>query len=137
MPRMARKDLITQYFHVMPQGINKEFIFETDQLKGKYKNLLRKYIRESDAKILAYCLMGNHVHILFQAVNPYDITRVMQMVNTNFARYYNYINGRVGIVFRNRYFTQPIMSREQLYNCLVYIHNNPVKARNSAKCKRL
>ena len=137
MPRRARKDMETQYLHVMSQGINKEFIFRTEELKKKYKKLLREYIRESSAKILSYCIMDNHVHILFHTMNPYEVTKVMQMVNTNFAMYYNYINKRVGVVFRNRYFTQPIMSREQLYNCLVYIHNNPIKARNSEKCYRL
>lgn len=137
MPRTARKNMDTQYLHVMSQGINKEFIFKTDELKKKYKNLLRKHIRESNAKVLSYCIMGNHAHILFHTINPYEVTKVMHTVNTNFAMYYNYINKRVGVVFRNRYYTQPIMSQEQLYNCLVYIHNNPVKARNSTKCQGL
>lgn len=137
MPRIARKNLKTQYLHVMAQGINKEYILETKQLKEKYKNFLKENVRKSNAKILAYCLMGNHVHILFQSKNPYDVTQIMQRVNSSFARYYNYVNDRVGVVFRNRYFTQPITSRRQLFNCLVYIHNNPVKARNSRECERL
>ena len=41
MPRKARKDMKTEYLHVMSQGINKEFIFRTDELKKKYKNLLK------------------------------------------------------------------------------------------------
>ena len=129
MPRKARKDMKTEYLHVMSQGINKEFIFRTDELKKKYKNLLKKYIEESNAKILSYCIMGNHAHVLFHTIEPYEVTKVMQMVNTNFAMHYNYINKRVGVVFRNRYFTQPILSKEQLtkkkfeYFCKKIIRN--------------
>ncbi len=43
--------------------------------------------------------------------------------------YYNYINERVGIVFRNRYKSQPILSERQLINCIKYIFNNPVRAK--------
>lgn len=52
----------------------------------------------------------------------------MQKVNTAYSMYYNKINNRVGYVFRNRFKSQEIFSQGQLYNCLKYIHNNPVKA---------
>ena len=43
--------------------------------------------------------------------------------------YYNNEKNRVGYVFRNRYNSQEIYSKRQLYICLKYIHNNPVKAK--------
>ena len=57
-----------------------------------------------------------------------EMSKIMQKINTSFAKFYNFKKNRVGFVFRNRFFTQQILSRQQLYNCLVYIHNNPVKA---------
>ena len=57
-----------------------------------------------------------------------EMSKIMQKINTSFAKFYNLKKNRVGFVFRNRFFTQQILSRQQLYNCLVYIHNNPVKA---------
>ena len=53
----------------------------------------------------------------------------MQKVNGNYARYYNYMENRGGYVFRDRFKSQPIMSKKQLYNCIRYIHLNPVKAK--------
>ena len=38
------------------------------------------------------------------------------------------IQKRVGYVFRDRYYVQIITTVEQLWNCIAYIHNNPVKA---------
>ena len=42
--------------------------------------------------------------------------------------YYNKKYNRVGYVFRDRYKSQVIYSEKQLYTCINYIHNNPVKA---------
>ena len=128
MARYSRKDLTTLYFHVIVQGINKEYIFGTKEMIEKYKDLLIENIRESNVKILAYCIMSNHAHMLMYTESIADMSKVMQKINTSFARFYNKKKNRVGFVFRDRYFTQPILSRQQLYNCLVYIHNNPVKA---------
>ena len=43
--------------------------------------------------------------------------------------YYNKKYNRVGYVFRNRYKKQVLYSEKQLYTCINYIHNNPVKAK--------
>lgn len=128
MPRIAREDFTTLYFHIMVQGINKEFIFEKEKFKEKYKRLLSENLRESKVKLLSYCIMDNHVHMLSYTKNPKEMSKLMQKINTSYAIYYNKVNNRVGVVFRNRFTTQPINSRRQLYNCLIYIHNNPVKA---------
>ena len=42
--------------------------------------------------------------------------------------YFNKKYNRVGYVFRDRYKSQAIYSEKQLYTCINYIHNNPVKA---------
>lgn len=128
MPRIARENFTTLYFHIMSQGINKEFIFEKEKFKEKYKRLLSENLSKSEVKLLAYCIMDNHVHILSYTNSSKEISKLMQKVNTSYAKYYNKVNNRVGVVFRNRFTTQPIKNRRQLYNCLVYIHNNPVKA---------
>ena len=46
MPRIARKDYDTSFFHVMIQGINKEFIFNDDKNKEKYIELMCKYLEK-------------------------------------------------------------------------------------------
>ena len=52
----------------------------------------------------------------------------MSNINTSYAQYYNKVEDRVGYVFRDRYRAEPIMTNSHLYNCISYIHNNPVKA---------
>lgn len=128
MPRMARKDLESNYLHIIVQGINREYIFEDNNLKEAYKNILKKNIKEKNITVLAYCIMDNHAHILVYGECIKEISKLMQETNTSYAKLYNNVNKRVGYVFRDRYYTQMILTETQLLNCLVYIHNNPVKA---------
>lgn len=128
MSRIARKNLESNYLHIIVQGIEQTYIFKKDTFKKSYKSILKRNMSETNIKILAYCIMGNHMHILIYSEDVNEISKLMQRTNTSFAKLYNKINNRVGYVFRDRYYTQPITTEKQLFNCLAYIHNNPIKA---------
>lgn len=128
MPRMARKYLESPYTHIIIQGIDREYIFQDDSLKDAYKYILKRNLGETNTRVLAYCLMDNHAHFLVYNEEILNIEKLMRKTNTSFAKLYNKRKNRVGYVFRNRYYTQAILTETQLYNCIVYIHNNPVKA---------
>lgn len=128
MPRIARKDYKTNYFHIIVQGMNKEWIFKKEKYLKKYRELLLNNKEKYDIKILAYCIMNNHAHILIYCEKIEELSQYMKSVNTSYANYYNTIEERVGHVFRNRYEAEEINSERYLLNCIAYIHNNPVKA---------
>ena len=128
MPRKARSIVVTNFSHVIVQGINKNFVFKDNYFKELYLSLIKKYLEETDIEILSYCVMDNHIHIMLYLENVDELSPFMQKVNTCFAVKYNKIKNRVGFVFRNRFYLQPINSERQIYNCLVYIHRNPIKA---------
>ena len=64
-----------------------------------------------------------------------NLSRFMKEVNEGYARYYNYKSNRTGYVFKNRYLSEAITNQRYLLNCMVYIHNNPVKANLVKKCE--
>ena len=128
MPRLARNALETSFFHIIIQGINREYIFENKEYIEKYLYLLKLNNETEKFKILAYCIMNNHAHILVYTEKVSEMSRIMQKINTSYARFYNSEKNRVGYVFRDRYFTQPIFDEMQLFNCISYIHYNPVIA---------
>ena len=128
MPRKSRKMIDTNFTHIIVQGINKSYIFKEDYLKKVYLELIEKYLTDYNISILAYCIMGNHSHILMHYNKIEELSKFMHRVNTSFAKKYNHKNNRVGFVFRDRFYMQPIKSESQLFNCLVYIHRNPIKA---------
>lgn len=126
--RIHRENVNTSFFHIMVQGINKEYIFDSKEDKCKYINIMKETKEKIDTMILAYCIMHNHAHILFYEQNPEVVTQYMHRLNLIYAKYYNKKYDRVGYVFRDRYKLQPIYSEEHLHTCVRYIHNNPVKA---------
>lgn len=135
MPRNARKNMETSYAHLIVQGINGEYIFQQEEWKKEYKKTLKNKIESTDIEILGYCIMDNHAHFLIYYSEVEKLSDLMRKVNTTYAMRYNKINKRKGYVFRDRFFTQPIMDEIQLYNCLVYIHRNPVSAGMCFKMK--
>lgn len=125
MPRLARKLLRGEFFHITVKGINGDYIFQENIDKNEYLKLLKE---KSNIAILAYCIMGNHAHILIKTENVDEMSKYMKKVNTSYALYYNKKNMREGYVFKNRFFSQQIEDKKHLFSCIVYIHKNPVKA---------
>ena len=130
MPRLARSSLGTSFFHIVVQGINREYIFDNNVYMEKYLELIAKY-REKypEVKLLSYCIMNNHAHMLIYCEDIVMLGQFMKCINTSYARFYNKNQRRVGYVFRDRYLGQPIYKEKYLYECMSYIHKNPVKAK--------
>ena len=128
MPRYPRSYLNTSFFHVMTQGINKNYIFDNSNDIVYYINKMEQLTREQKIEILAYCIMNNHVHLLIRTNEIGELSKYMQRLNMTYGKYYNKKYNKVGFVFRDRYKSEAIYTESQLYNCIKYIANNPVKA---------
>ena len=128
MPRISRMYLNTEYFHVITQGINKSYIFDSPiDIKYYIKNMYD--IKEKyNIEIIAYCIMNNHAHILIKSTVIKNLSDYMHDLNTRYGCYYNKKYKRVGYVFRDRYKAEGIYTKNHLYSCIKYIYDNPVKA---------
>lgn len=135
MSRRARGMNYTSFFHVIVQGINKEFIFENKQCKNKFFQLMKTEKENYSVDIIAYAIMSNHVHLLIYVEDIKELSNFMKKINEDFARYYNHIKNRVGYVYRDRFLSEPITNQKYLLHCISYIHNNPVKANIVKRCK--
>ena len=135
MPRFPRNFLKTSFFHVITQGLNKSYIFEEVQDIKYYIHTMYKLTKDYKIKIIAYCIMNNHAHILIESTLLEELSKYMQRLNTRYGIYYNKKHNRIGYVFRDRYKAEGIYSEKHLYNCINYIYNNPVKAGICQKAK--
>lgn len=127
MPRKPRQRSCTDYYHVIARGLNKLDIFRNRCEKSRILNLIRENCQEYDVQIYAYCIMSNHFHLLLKAELK-ELASFMARILAGYAQYYNYKYKRVGYVFQDRYKSQCIESEAYFWNCLKYIHLNPVKA---------
>lgn len=116
IPRIARKYLETSFFHIMVQGINKEYIFKDERYINRYIQLMKRNLEGKDLEIIAFCIMNNHAHLLMKVENIKELSEYIRKVNGTYAKYYNYMEKeRVGYVFRDRYKSEPIMEKGQIF----------------------
>lgn len=127
MPRTFRHFSNTGYMHLIVRGVGKQLIFEEQSDYQFYLKMLEQYSELTGVTIIAYCLMGNHVHLL--VYDPLKNTpALMQRMNLIYATYYNRKYSRVGHLFQNRYLNENIDTEAQLMIVFRYILNNPAKA---------
>lgn len=127
MPRQPRVYSKTGIYHVMIRGINKEKIFAKGMYKSRLLNIIQEISEEVDFKLIAYCVMNNHLHLLTKAGNN-ELTTFMKKLNIKYAMYYNKVEDRYGYVFQGRFRSEVVEDERYLFGVLRYIHNNPVKA---------
>ena len=127
MPRIARTKTETRTYHAMIRGVNKQAIFEDSEDRCVFIKLLDRYRKECRIKLFAYCLMGNHVHIVLQETSD-PIDELFRKQNTAYAMYFNQKYHRCGHLFQDRFRSEPIINDAQLLQTVRYVHRNPVKA---------
>jgi len=133
MPRQARKASSIGIYHVMLRGINRQLIFEDEEDQEKFLQILEEYKTVSGYKIYAYCLMGNHLHLLIKEIEE-SLEQIFKRICSKYVYWYNTKYQRVGHLFQDRYKSEPIEDEQYLFAVLRYIHQNPLKAK---LCKRL
>ena len=135
MSRIARNKYNASFFHVMVQGLNKEYIFKKEIYIKIYENLLKRKSERYEVNIIAYCIMNNHAHILINVSKIEKMSEFMHNVNTEYAKFYNIQEKRVGYVYRDRFKSEPIENVRYFAKCINYIHMNPVKAKMVKLCE--
>ena len=66
MARTARIKSKTGIYHIVLRGNNKQQIFLEEEDYKRLLDIVSDYSKSCDYSILAYCLMGNHIHLLIQ-----------------------------------------------------------------------
>jgi putative transposase len=127
MPRSARRKSESGIYHVMLRGINQQVIFEDEEDNKKFLEVLNDCKAVSGYKLFAYCLMGNHIHLLIK-VEKEDLEQIFKRIGGRFVYWYNGKYSRVGHLFQDRYKSEPVETDEYFLAVLRYIHQNPFQA---------
>lgn len=130
---------IPAYYHVYNRGANGNPIFSDSQDKQKFLSLLSRYITpiakrdKADetypyypVEILAYCLMGNHFHLLlYQEEEASSISDLMRAVSTSYTMYRNRKYKSQGHLFQSVFKASQIRNDAYFKHITRYIHMNP------------
>lgn len=126
MPRPDRIQYENAFYHVMNRGRGRQKIFHGAKYYESFLATLAESHVRFDAVVHAYCLMGNHYHLLIETPRA-NLDRIMRHINGVYTQRYNRLKSTDGPLFRGRY--KAILIDEDAYFLQVgrYIHRNPIE----------
>jgi putative transposase len=101
------------------------------ELDGSLQEEFLSKLRIKDnclVRIIAYCIMPTHIHIILQQLEEGGISKYMSRVLNSYTRYFNTGHGRNGPLWSGRFKSVLVSEDEQLLHLTRYIHLNPTSA---------
>lgn len=141
------------YYHVLNRGVEKRTLFLDKQDHLIFLYYLRVYLLplekllllypklplrfysknlSEEVKIIAYCLMPNHFHLLLEQKTQNGISKLMKQITNAYTQYFNQKYKRVGGLMQGRFKAILVDNDEYLIQLSKYIHLNPIKANLTA-----
>lgn len=127
MARIARIVLPDVPHHVTQRGVRSMNVFYSPDDYRLYKELMREQCERFGVKIIAYCLMTNHVHLIAVPSTEESISRAIGEAHRLYTRAINFRLKVRGYLFQGRFFSTPL-DEQHLFAALRYVEQNPVRA---------
>jgi len=127
MARVARVVIADVAHHVTQRGNGRQYILATDAERWHYLDLLRQAVRVHELRVLGYCLMSNHVHVVAVPRRTQDLAAAFHQVHGRYASFWNVSHASCGHVWQGRFHSCP-MDPGHLWRALRYAELNPVRA---------
>jgi putative transposase len=127
MPRTARASAGGRCYHVLNRGNAGTEVFHEARDYAEFVELLRQETETRDVRLLAYCLLPDHFHIVLWPRKDGDLSRWMQWLSTSHVRRYHSQYQTSGHVWSGRFRAFPIQADEHLLTVLRYVEQNPVR----------
>ncbi|WP_328589302.1 transposase [Litchfieldia alkalitelluris] len=112
----------------MLRGINRQKIFEDEEDKRKFLDILEKYKRICKFELYSYCLMDNHIHLLIK-VSEEEISTVIKRISLSYVYWYNMKYESCGHLFQERFKSEGVDRTVYFLLCFgifTKIHLRPV-----------
>jgi putative transposase len=113
--------------HITCRGNRRQVIFVDDYDRERFLVLLAKVAKKYGWRVIAYCLMTNHVHLVID-VPAFTLSRGMQILNGQFAQAFNRRHGYVGHLFQGRFHAARVDDEAYLVQVSKYVVLNPTRA---------
>lgn len=115
---------VTGFYHVCARGTGKKLIFEGDEDRWEFLELMRDFCREAGVTVIAWCLMGNHVHLVLADYED-RMSAAMHRLLLTYARRFNKRTGRTGHLFQNRFDRRSLDTDWQVMEAIRSVHADP------------
>jgi REP element-mobilizing transposase RayT len=127
MARPLRIEFPGAVYHVTSRGDRREPIFADDEDRHTFLHILGQGMSRFGAQTLAYCLMGNHYHLVLHTRKA-NLSLLMRHVNGVYTQAFNRRHEQVGHLFQGRFMAILVDRDAYLLEVCRYVELNPVRA---------
>ncbi|MFN0105072.1 MAG: transposase [Bryobacteraceae bacterium] len=127
MPRPERFVPAGVPVHVTQRGNFRKSVFALDYDYRLFLELLGRYAGEYGNRVVGYCMLPNHFHLVLIPDRDEGVSAMMQVLNSKYARTFNERLERKGHLWQAR-FGASSMSENHYRTALAYVDLNPVRA---------
>jgi putative transposase len=128
MPRTSRASQGGFLYHVLNRGNARNDVFHKPEDFLAFVNLMREAHDKVRMRLVGYCLLDNHFHLLLWPHEDGDLSRWMQWLMTSHVRRYHRHYNSSGHVWQGRFKAFPIQDDDHYFAVLRYVERNPLRA---------
>ncbi len=127
MARKPRIDYPGAVHHVMNRGADHQIVFRNNDDRQLFLTLWAQAVARFGIVVLSFCLMDNHFHVV--VVSPEgQLSRTLQFIGRAYTQRFNRAHSRDGALFRGRFHSVLVDSKNYLDRLVRYVELNPVNA---------
>jgi putative transposase len=117
-------------YHVLNRANGKRMIFETAFDFMAFEKVLAEGISRYPIRLLGYCIMSNHWHLLLWPYNDGELSLFMKWITMTHSHRWNTAHGETGFghLYQGRFKSFPVQSNSRYLSVLRYIESNPLRA---------
>jgi putative transposase len=127
MGRPHRNTQDDAIYHVFNRAAGRRTLFDTERDYERFAKLLKETQTKVAIRILAYCLMPNHWHLVVWIFTGQSLSDFMHRLTTKHGRRHNEDRNMAGHghVYQERYKCVAVENDRQLVTVLRYVESNP------------
>jgi putative transposase len=128
MPRSARATPGGYRYHVLNRGNRRAEVFHGEGDYDAFVHLLAHLAARLPVRLVAFCLMPIHFHLVLWPVGDHDRSVCMHWLLTTHASHYQKHHRAIGHVWQGRFKAFPVEDDRHLYTVLRYVERNALRA---------
>ncbi|TWT75866.1 Transposase IS200 like protein [Posidoniimonas polymericola] len=130
MGRPTRAALGGYIYHVLNRANARKTIFEADQDYEAFEQVLAEAVDRAEMRLLAYCVMPNHWHLVLWPREDGDLSRFTGWLTLTHTQRWHAHRKTVGSghVYQGRFKSFPVEDDAHFLTVCRYVERNPLRA---------
>ena len=130
MPRRRRNAMGGYVYHVLNRSVRRATLFRTEYDYQAFLQVMEEARQAVPIRLLSYCLMPNHWHLVLWPREDDELSRYMQWLTLTHTKRWHKFHATTGTgpIYQGRFKSFPVEQDEHFYTVCRYAERNPLRA---------